>query len=134
MPSIYQQILEKRDMHKGVELEVGNMDVERDIGAVQDLVEAFYKIISVNNRGQEVYNLCSGVGKSLRRVVQEMAKALGLDVSLKVIPERIRQGDPLRMIASCEKLSRDYDWQPKYASNEKQLVQFFLSDRNEGGI
>lgn len=134
MPTVYQQIIKKKDANNAVELEVGNMDVERDIGAVQDLVEAFYKIISGNKRGQEVYNLCSGVGKSLRRVVQEMASALGLEVSLKVIPERVRQGDPLRMIGSSEKFCLDYGWSPRHAPNEKELVRSFLSDGTAGDL
>lgn len=133
MPSIYQQIIEKRKLGGEVVLEVGNMDVERDIGTVQDLAEAFFLMLNSQQHRREIYNLCSGVGKSLKVVVQEMATALSIDVKIKVIPERIRKEDPIKMIASCQKFRRDFKWTPLNSSDEKHLVKSFLAEIPSGG-
>lgn len=134
MPSIYKQIMAKKDKENPVTLEVGNMDVVRDIGAVQDIIEALYQIIRTNKKDQEIYNLCSGTGKSLRKIVIEMSKLLNIQVNLKIIAERVRADDPALMVASCQKLEKKYNWHPKYAKMESDLVRSFLIDISDGPI
>jgi len=128
MPSIYQQIMLKKNSDNEVKLEVGNIEVERDIGAIQDLIEAFAALVMHRKDGQEIYNLCSGQGKKLSKVIDELSKALNINVKIKVQESRIRKDDPLKMIASVEKLKQAYGWAPLNADNEKKLVASFLSD------
>lgn len=134
MPSVYQQMLAKKNGSGSVELELGNMNLERDIGAVQDLIEAFYRIVVVDKRPQEIYNICSGVGKVLKTIVGEMARTLNIEVSVKVAPDRVRAGDPIRMIASYDKFNRDFGWLPEHAKDEKTLISSFLSDFDVEGL
>lgn len=128
MPSIYQQILEKRKQGSPVLLDVGNIQVERDIGSIQDLIEAFFSIVKNRNDGHHIFNLSSGTGKKLDRVVDELSRAMDIQVETRVDPSRVRKNDPPRMIASTEKLKNVYGWSPRYAENEVDLVQSFLSE------
>ena len=93
-------------------IEVGNLDVVRDFSDVRDVVAAYVAARDRGRRG-EVYNVCSGVGHSIREMLSVLIELSGCAVEVAVAPERSRAVDVPQVIGSSEKLRRDTGWQPR---------------------
>lgn len=90
---------------------VGNVDVVRDFTDVRDVVAGY---VSVLERGQsgDVYNVCSGVGRTVREVVELMIASSGITAVLQLAPERLRPADVPVAIGSAGKLHDTTGWTP----------------------
>lgn len=85
-------------------IEVGNLDTVRDFTDVRDAVRAYSLLVDRGKPG-EVYNVCSGLGTSVRRLLDillDLGHARG--ISIQVDPSRmqpadvpIQVGDPTRL-------------------------------------
>lgn len=85
----------------------------RDYIHVQDLAEAHYlalKAISGKARNQ-VFNLGSQKGFSVKQVVDVARRVTGRDIPVKMFPRRA--GDSARLIASSHKAKKILGWVPK---------------------
>ena len=77
LPSFARQIAAAKTQSLPVcVLNVGNIDVVRDFTDVQDVVMAYMGLLQQGQTG-EIYNICSGVGRSLRDVIQAMGDVGG---------------------------------------------------------
>jgi GDP-4-dehydro-6-deoxy-D-mannose reductase len=97
---------------KPARIEVGNLDVVRDFSDVRDVVAAYVAALDRGRRG-EVYNVCSGVGHSIREMLSVLIELSGCDVEVAVAPQRKRAVDVPQVVGSSEKLRRDTGWQPR---------------------
>ncbi|MEO6578790.1 MAG: NAD-dependent epimerase/dehydratase family protein [Candidatus Limnocylindria bacterium] len=100
-------------------LSVGNLDVERDITDVRDVVVAYRLLLEQLGAGEpvqnpSVYNVASGVGVSLRWIVDELMRLAGGSVPTAVDPERVRTHDPPRIIGDATLLRGATGWRPQY--------------------
>ncbi|MCA1828197.1 MAG: NAD(P)-dependent oxidoreductase [Myxococcales bacterium] len=107
------------------EVPVGNLEISRDIGVVQDLVAAFVAALSRGPDG--VFNVCSGAPKRLSRVAIELARRLGVDARFVVEPSRVRAGEPAMIAGSHRRLTEATGWRPD-CPDEARLVERFLAD------
>jgi GDP-4-dehydro-6-deoxy-D-mannose reductase len=92
-------------------LRVGDIDITRDFTDVRDIVRAYVALLESGRNG-EAYNVCSGVERSLRQIVEELAQACGIEVDIEVDPERLRPSEQRRMCGSPAKLRADTQWEP----------------------
>jgi UDP-glucose 4-epimerase len=85
----------------------------RDYIHVNDLAEAHIMAVEHLRNGAEsrTYNLGSGSGYSVRDVIERVKEVTGVDLPVKECPRR--QGDPVRLLASLEKISREWNWHPR---------------------
>lgn len=60
----------------------------------------------------DVFNLGSGVGFSVKEIVEAAKKATGLDIAQKIGPRRA--GDPAKLIASSQKAKDILGWKPEF--------------------
>lgn len=124
LPSLYRQMKENKKSIK-----TGNLDLVRDLGAIQDLMAAFLRLVSKQPSSSfEVYNVCSGSGKHLGQIASELAKQMSVDIKFEKDVSLIRVNEPKSIIGSAEKFIKDYDWNPTHALNERALVKSFLAD------
>ena len=86
-------------------LHVGDLTPRRDISDVRDVVEAYVGLAQRGVVGQ-VYNVCSGRDRSMREIVDELARISGANLTMSVESELIRpvenpvlRGDPARIAA-----------------------------------
>jgi UDP-glucose 4-epimerase len=86
----------------------------RDYVHVNDLAEAHLLAVRHLRAGGEsrVYNLGNGQGFSVREVLRTVGEAVGRQVPAEDAPRR--PGDPARLIASSERIRRDWGWTPRY--------------------
>jgi GDP-4-dehydro-6-deoxy-D-mannose reductase len=112
LPSWAEQL--RRMAEEGTELpvlRVGNLEAKRDLLDVRDVVDA-YCLLLERGRSGEVYNVCSGVAHTLRRVVEWMVEASGTEARIEVDPERMRPVDTPLLLGDPSRL-RALGWEPR---------------------
>lgn len=92
-------------------LSVGDVDVTRDFLHVDDVISAYLALLEHGRTG-EIYNVCSGVERSVRALILEMAKLMAVEVELTQDPARLRPADQRRVRGSSDKLQADTGWAP----------------------
>ena len=92
-------------------IETGDLSIVRDFVDVRDVVDAYYKII-VNGRKGEIYNICSGKGIQLSRIVDMIADELGIIIHTRTNPEYVRPNDNRVVIGSRDKITNEIGWKP----------------------
>lgn len=87
----------------------------RDYIHILDLAQAH--VLALSARASASYNLGTGGGKSVREVIEACEKVTGTKIAAVAKPRR--PGDPARLIAASEKITRELGWQPRFQSLEK---------------
>ena len=93
-------------------LMTGDISVIRDFVDVRDVVRAYDGLLKKGRKG-EIYNICRGVGYSLKELVQQMASILEMEVLTETDERLIRPNDNKVIIGSNEKIKRDIGWAPE---------------------
>jgi GDP-4-dehydro-6-deoxy-D-mannose reductase len=97
-------------------LRVGNLDPVRDYTHVWDMVAGYRLLLREGQPGQ-AYNLCSGEGRSLRSVLDEMLALSGLHVRLELDPTRLRPAEISRLVGVADR-ARALGWAPRRSLTE----------------
>ncbi len=83
----------------------------RDYIHIADLVSAHLLALeALGERDRLVYNLGNGNGYSVREVIETAREVTGHPIPATESPRR--QGDPARLMASSDKISRELGWEP----------------------
>ena len=116
IPSFARQLT---DIKKGLKKEMltGDISIVRDFIDVRDVVAAYYTLFMKGSRG-EIYNVCSGVGYSLKQLIEMMEEILGIKAVIKVNPDLIRPDDNRIIIGSNDKLRKELGWSAQYSIRE----------------
>lgn len=90
----------------------------RDYVHVLDLAQAHLLAVRHLRGGGDSrkYNLGNGQGFSVREVMEVAGKVVGKAVPVEDAPRR--PGDPAKLIASSDRIRKDWGWQPKYPQLE----------------
>jgi len=125
VPSMAQQLVGAGAGAQRLTLEVGDIDVTRDFLDVRDVISAYFALLE-HGRSGEIYNVCSGVERTVRELILQMARLTGVSVELVQDPSRLRPADQRRVVGSAEKLQKDTGWKPGISITE--TLQSVLSD------
>jgi GDP-4-dehydro-6-deoxy-D-mannose reductase len=103
---------------EATELAVGNLDVERDIGDVRDVVRAYRLLLEGMARHEladepTVFNVATGTAVTLRWVVEELCRQARVRPTITVRPELLRPDDPQRLVGSVDALRDATGWRPE---------------------
>lgn len=111
--SFIEKVLEikKRGKKEGV-IEVGDLNIIRDFVDVRDVVWAYWILLEEGKSG-EVYNVCSGKGIELGKILNEIGKIAEVQVTGKKVEKYIRPDDSKVVIGSYEKINKEFGWKPK---------------------
>jgi len=82
---------------------LGNLDVVRDFSDVKTVVDIYCRLLGAPVEGQTL-NICSGVGHSLRSVVDDISQLMGRSMEVVVRPEFVRASEIPRLVGSNERL------------------------------
>lgn len=105
------QISALRTSRSKASLHAGDIDATRDFCDVRDIVRAYRQLLAHGVNG-EIYNVCSGVERSLRSIIEALAALAGTAVEIVVDPARMRPSEQRRMVGSFDKLHRQTGWLP----------------------
>jgi UDP-glucose 4-epimerase len=101
----------------------------RDYIHVADLVAAHRLALdALDARPRQIYNLGSGVGYSVRQVIEAARRVTGHAIPAEEAPRR--HGDPARLVASSDKIRRELGWQPAHPRLEDILASAWEWHRN----
>lgn len=115
IPSFVRQIVEaKVNGHSEVLMHTGDVSIIRDFTDVRDVVCA-YKLLLENGENGELYNVCSGVGRSLRDVIDEIARLVGLSVKIEIDKSLVRPNDNKIIIGDNSKIMNHTGWKLRHS-------------------
>ena len=95
-------------------LSVGDLDLVRDFTDVRDVATAYLATWERGASG-DAYNVCSGVGRSVRSMLETLSEIVGVQVRTEVATERLRRASISILIGSADKLRAATGWNPRYA-------------------
>ena len=92
----------------------------RDYIHVSDLAGAHQLALNAVEKKvvNEVYNVGSGTGYSVRELISQMSQSMAIDLNPEVVARR--DGDSPQLISSTEKIYRDLGWRP--TSTLKEMI------------
>lgn len=110
-PSMARQIalIEKGDIEPVIR--VGNLDARRDITDVRDVVRAYVSLVE-RAASAVVYNVASGVGRTMRSVLEALVSRSRVPVRIETDPARLRPNDIPALIGSPARISEVTGWRP----------------------
>lgn len=115
IPLLIRTALGKRDLFKifGDDYETRDGTCERDFIHVLDLAEAHFLSLEhlFNNGKSKQYNVGTSKGYTVKEIVDKVEEITKLKIN-KEKAER-RDGDSPKLIANCEKIKKELNWQPK---------------------
>ena len=112
IPSLAKQlVLLKRSGKKNGEIKVGDISVIRDFVDVRDVVRAYDSLLKMGKPGR-IYNICSGIGYSLREILDEMAAQLEMRVSPVVDRSLMRPSENPEIVGSYQLIYDELGWEP----------------------
>lgn len=116
-PDFARQLVAVARAERPAVLSVGDLDLVRDFSDVRDVAAAY---LAAWERGEsgEAYNVCSGVGRSVRSVLETLCEIVGVHVRTEVASERLRHASVPALVGSTEKLRDATGWVPRYAWRE----------------
>jgi len=118
IPSFVKQVVQARRAGlKTCVIRAGNTQVVRDFLDVRDVVRAYHALFQKGIRG-EVYNICSGVGRSLDQVLDILGELTGLMVERQVNPDLLRPNELMVITGSSAKLAETTGWVAYYDFSE----------------
>ena len=106
-------------------IEAGNLEVVRDFTDVRDVVRA-YALAWERGGAGEAYNVCSGIGRTPREIIDGLLRLSGVQATVTVSPERQRPIDVPALVGSAAKLQQATGWSP--AISWEQTLRDLLED------
>jgi GDP-6-deoxy-D-talose 4-dehydrogenase len=88
-------------------IELGNIDVTRDFGDVRNVAHAYRRLVEVGSKTRfrgEVFNVCSGVGRTLLEIIQMAQQITGHTINIDVNPAFVRLDEVKVLIGSSAML------------------------------
>ena len=109
------------------QLQVGNLDAERDILHINDLISAYLSILQHAHQlpSGEIYNICSGQASSIQTLLNTLLEQAKIPITPQQDPQKMRPSDIARVQGSHQKLTLDTGWQPP--TSHQQLLQALLN-------
>lgn len=93
------------------QLQVGNLEARRDFVDVRDVVRAYWLAATSGEAGQ-AYNVASGVGRSIREVLDRLLALSEAMVEVVFDPARLRPADIPELIGDASRFRRTTGWAP----------------------
>ncbi|MGO8997490.1 MAG: GDP-mannose 4,6-dehydratase [Polyangiaceae bacterium] len=116
VPSFARQLLGIRRRGGAGVLSVGDLGPVRDFSHVLDVVAA-YRLLLERGVPGEAYNVCSGVGRTVRSIVDEMIAVSGVNAAIEVDPARVRPVEIPSLMGDPAKL-RALGWEARHSVRE----------------
>jgi GDP-4-dehydro-6-deoxy-D-mannose reductase len=93
-------------------IRVGNTSARRDVSDVRDVVRAYETLMDRGTPGT-IYNVASGVGRSVQQILDALIARSKVPVRIEVDPARLRSSDPPMLVGDATRLKEATGWQPE---------------------
>lgn len=109
------------------ELIIGNPEPVRDFTDVRDIVRGYMLAVEHAKKG-DVYNLCSGKGRSVKELCNEALRVGNVNMNIVVDKSRYRPADVLVLIGDASKAKKELGWEIEipFAQTLNDLINYYL--------
>jgi GDP-4-dehydro-6-deoxy-D-mannose reductase len=127
VPCLAKQIAEIGAGLRPNEILHGDIDVTRDFTDVRDVVRAYLLLLELGQNG-EIYNVCSGIERSPRELLERLLSLSGIKAKVKRDENRMRSSEQRRASGSFEKLQAHTSWKPEIGIDQSlsDILAFWL--------
>ena len=98
-------------------IKVGNLDAQRDLTDVRDVVRAYVALMQSGKTGV-VYNVASGVARSIRSILDALVSRSKAPVRIEVDHTRMRPNDVPVVVGDASRLIEATGWRPEITFDE----------------
>jgi GDP-4-dehydro-6-deoxy-D-mannose reductase len=113
VPDFCAQVAELEVADARPQIRVGNLEAERDISDVRDIVRGYRQLCEQGKPG-EVYNLCSGRSHKIRWILEYLLSLASVDIVVGRNPSLMRPSDEPRLVGSYAKAKRHAGFRPQF--------------------
>ena len=132
IPTIVTQLI------KNKVLKLGSLYPTRDLTFVDDTVDAFVSTLNKKKDIGEIINIGSGFEISVKDLVSQISKIMGVKIDIQKEKERIRpkKSEVDRLYANIKKAKKILNWTPKYSKKNgfekglKKTIEWFSKTEN----
>jgi GDP-4-dehydro-6-deoxy-D-mannose reductase len=109
-------------------IHVGNLEAVRDLSDVRDVVAAYIALVR-SGRTATIYNVASGVGRSMRSVLEALRSLARVEVRVEPDRRRLRPNDMPIHVGDATRLREATGWQPSIAFERSvsDLLEYWRS-------
>ncbi|GAC1554602.1 MAG: GDP-mannose 4,6-dehydratase [Beijerinckiaceae bacterium] len=119
LPSFAAQISRMEAGQQEPCLKVGNLSAERDFMAVEDVVEAYMRLIEAPNLPpRAVFNVASGEAHSIHSLLDRMRSLARIPLDVVVDPGRLRPAEIACAVGDPSKLRAATGWAPRHSVDQ----------------
>jgi GDP-4-dehydro-6-deoxy-D-mannose reductase len=132
VPSFAKQMLEKiKSGQTDITLSTGDVSIIRDFLDVRDVVKAYHLLLEKGISG-EIYNVCSGTGRTIEEIIVMFSNLLGIKVTIEIDKSRIRPGDNKIIIGDSSKLKEQIGWKPEipFIDSLREIIAYWKNELN----
>jgi GDP-4-dehydro-6-deoxy-D-mannose reductase len=90
-------------------IKVGDLSCSRDFTDVRDVVNA-YALLLEKNLESGIYNVCSGIPREIKGILDLLISYAKVKVAVEVDPERFRPSEVPIFVGSADKIKRATSW------------------------
>ncbi len=112
VPAFARQIAQIERGLRPPQIEVGNLDAERDFLDVRDVVRAYAALLDAP-AAAGTYNVCRGQAVSLQSVLDDLLALSATSIAVVPDPARMRPGDLPVSVGDPARLVAETGWQPE---------------------
>ncbi len=91
---------------------VGNLEAIRDFSDVRDVVRAYW-LAALHAEPGKAYNICSGNGNIVRRLLEILLDQSSAEVKVEVDPDRLRPADIPFLVGNHDRFVEATGWRPE---------------------
>jgi len=114
------------------EMRVGNLDSTRDFLHVQDVVDAYLRLLDPSVPA-DVYNVSSGRATRIGEILEQLITMSSSTIAVETDPKRWREPDA--RVGDSRRLRRATGWEPRYSVPEimSELLAYWRNQVSEPG-
>lgn len=124
-PSFASQIASIEKGEQPPTIKVGNLEAQRDITDVRDVIRAYVLLMELGEPGQ-VYNVGSDKAVSIREILDILVGLSRVKITVEVDSARFRRADMAILVGDSRRLRTTTGWRPDYSL--KQTLVDILED------
>jgi UDP-glucose 4-epimerase len=111
-PHVLPEIVEQ--LRNGAnELELGNLDAERDFIDARDVAEALDALLAHGTLGAAVYNVGTGTSVSVADIVRTCGEIMGREIPVRQVPDRMRSVERPMLLADASRINAAIGWRAR---------------------
>ncbi len=129
IPDFASQIADRMSRHDNSDIVVGNLEAKRDFLYIDDVIDAYIRIIEAPCVRHSIYNIGSGRTVSIREILDTLIGLAGVSSKVVIDQAKFRPADTTGTLLDISRMAEDFGWTPQtnLKSALKQTLDSWLA-------